>query len=136
MNFSSRIIRLGKLPLIPRAFRKRATTGDLSKRINLATKCQIIPFAAPGGPEILGQRMFAFGGKGGHGFRVAKCRLMTQNGQGDSTSGEAAPYPCFATRLGGMSGSKDTQGWRDSSHTAMAGGGKVGSAKLPTVTVM
>src|SRR5262249_18104382 len=24
--------------------------------------------------------------------------------------------PCFATRLGGVSGGKETQGWRDSSH--------------------
>ena len=48
MNFSVRIIRFDELPLISRDFRKRATTGHPSKRINLATKCQIIPFAAPG----------------------------------------------------------------------------------------
>src|ERR1700730_4313335 len=41
-------------------------------------------------------------------------------------------HPCFATRLGGVSGGKETQGWRDSSHTAMAGAGKFGSAKLPS----
>ena len=40
-------------------------------------------------------------------------------------------HPCFATRLAGVSGGKDTQGWRDSSHTAMVGAGKFGSAKLP-----
>ena len=43
-------------------------------------------------------------------------------------------HPCFATRLGGMSGGKETQEWRDSSHTAMVGAGKFGSAKLPMVT--
>src|SRR5262249_34437679 len=42
--------------------------------------------------------------------------------------------PCFATRLGGVSGNKETQGWRDSSHTAMVGAGKFGSAKLPMAT--
>ena len=36
---------------------------------------------------------------------------------------------------GGVSGGKDTQGWRDSSHTAMVGAGKYGSAKLPMATV-
>jgi hypothetical protein len=40
-----------------------------------------------------------------------------------------------ATRLGGVSGSKDTQGWRDSSQTAIVGAGKFGSAKLPMATV-
>src|SRR5262249_4487979 len=45
-----------------------------------------------------------------------------------------AYHPCFATRLGGVSGGKETQGWRDSSHTAMAGAGKFGSAKLPMAT--
>jgi hypothetical protein len=39
--------------------------------------------------------------------------------------------PCFATRLGGVSGGKEIQGWRDCSHTAMVGAGKFGSAKLP-----
>src|SRR5262249_34688634 len=34
-----------------------------------------------------------------------------------------AYHPCFATRLGGVSGGKETQGSRDSSHTAMAGAG-------------
>jgi hypothetical protein len=43
-------------------------------------------------------------------------------------------HPCFATRLGGVSGGKETQGWRDSSHTAMVGTGKFGSAKLPMAT--
>src|SRR5215471_10361606 len=42
--------------------------------------------------------------------------------------------PCFARRLGGVSGGKETQGWRDSSHTAMVGAGKFGSAKLPMAT--
>jgi len=42
--------------------------------------------------------------------------------------------PCFATRLGGVSGGMETQGWRDSSHTAMVGAGKFGSAKLPMAT--
>jgi hypothetical protein len=37
--------------------------------------------------------------------------------------------------LGGVSGGKETQGWRDSSHTAMVGAGKFGSAKLPMATV-
>ena len=41
----------------------------------------------------------------------------------------------LAGRLGGVSGGKDTQGWRVSSHTAMVGGGKFGSAKLPMATV-
>jgi hypothetical protein len=43
-------------------------------------------------------------------------------------------YPCFAVRLGGVSGGKKTQGWRGSSHTAMVGAGKFGSAKLPMAT--
>ena len=43
-------------------------------------------------------------------------------------------HPCFATRLAGVSGGKETQGWRDSSHTAMVGAGKFGSAKLPMAT--
>jgi hypothetical protein len=43
-------------------------------------------------------------------------------------------HPCFATRVGGVSGGKETQGWRDSSHTAMVGAGKFGSAKLPMAT--
>ena len=43
-------------------------------------------------------------------------------------------HPCFAARLGGMSGGKETQGWRDSSHTAMVGAGKFESAKLPMAT--
>src|SRR5262249_27369047 len=43
-------------------------------------------------------------------------------------------HPCFATRLGGMSGGHETQGWRDSSHTAIVGAGKFGSAKLPMAT--
>jgi hypothetical protein len=45
-------------------------------------------------------------------------------------------HPCFTTRLGGVSGGKETQGWRDSSHTAMVGAGKSGSAKLPMATAM
>jgi hypothetical protein len=43
-------------------------------------------------------------------------------------------HPCFVMRLGGVSGGKATQGWRDSSHTAMVGAGKFGSAKLPMAT--
>src|SRR5262245_56898887 len=43
-------------------------------------------------------------------------------------------HPCFATRLGGVSGGKETHGWRDSSHTAMVGAGKFRSAKLPMAT--
>jgi hypothetical protein len=34
-------------------------------------------------------------------------------------------HPCFATRLGGVSGGKETQGCRDSSHTAMVGAGNL-----------
>jgi len=45
-------------------------------------------------------------------------------------------HPCFATRLGGVSVGKETQGWRDSSHTPMVGAGKSGSAKLPMATAM
>jgi predicted heme/steroid binding protein len=44
-------------------------------------------------------------------------------------------HPCFVARWGGVSDGKDTQGWRDSSHTAMVGAGKDGSAKLPMATV-
>jgi len=33
--------------------------------------------------------------------------------------------PCFATRLGGVSGNKETRGWRASSHTAMVGAGEI-----------
>jgi hypothetical protein len=45
-------------------------------------------------------------------------------------------HPCFAARFDGVSGGKETQGWRDSSHTAMVGGGKLGSAKLPMAVMM
>jgi hypothetical protein len=45
-------------------------------------------------------------------------------------------HPCFARRFGGVSGGKETQGWRDASHTAMVGAGKSGSAKLPIATIM
>src|SRR4029079_648991 len=41
---------------------------------------------------------------------------------------------CFGARLGGISGGKDTQVWRASSHTAIVGGGKFGSAKVPMAT--
>jgi len=44
-------------------------------------------------------------------------------------------HPCFAARFGGVSGGKEIQGWRDSSHTAMFGAGKLGSAKLPMATL-
>jgi hypothetical protein len=44
-------------------------------------------------------------------------------------------HPCFAMRLGGVSGGKETQWWRDCSHTAMVGAGKFGSAKLPMAIV-
>jgi hypothetical protein len=47
---------------------------------------------------------------------------------------EVACHACFAARLGGVSGGKENQGWRDSSHTAMVGAGKFGSAKLPIAT--
>src|SRR6516165_5745141 len=43
-------------------------------------------------------------------------------------------HPCFAMRLGGVSGGKETQGWRDSSHTPIVGAGKFESAKLPMAT--
>src|SRR5258708_26320428 len=43
-------------------------------------------------------------------------------------------HPCFATRLGGVSGGRETQGWRDSSHTLMVGARQFGSAKLPMAT--
>jgi hypothetical protein len=43
-------------------------------------------------------------------------------------------HPCFAKRLGGVSAGNETQGWRDSSHTAMVGAGKFESAKLPMAT--
>jgi hypothetical protein len=65
--FLSRIIRFEKLPLVSRDFRKRAITGHRSKRINLATKCQIISFGGPRGREILGQWLSAFGGKADNG---------------------------------------------------------------------
>ena len=48
----------------------------------------------------------------------------------------AVYHPCFVTRLGGVSAGKETQGWRDSSHTAMVGAGKFGSAKAPMATAM
>src|SRR5262249_11544046 len=44
---------------------------------------------------------------------------------GTRTVSEACP---------GVSGGKESQGWRDSSHTAMVGAGKFGSAKLPMAT--
>jgi hypothetical protein len=47
---------------------------------------------------------------------------------------EVPCHACFAARLGGVSGGKENQGWRDSSHTAMVGAGKFGSAKLPIAT--
>ena len=39
-------------------------------------------------------------------------------------------HPCFATRLGGVSGGKESHGWRDSSHTAMVGAGKFGVGEV------
>ena len=48
----------------------------------------------------------------------------------------ALDHPCFAMRVGGVSGGNETQGWRDSSHTAMVGAGKLGSPKLPMATAM
>ena len=48
--------------------------------------------------------------------------------------GRAFCHPCFAMRLGGVSGGKEIQGWRDSSHTPIVGAGKLGSAKLPIAT--
>ena len=35
-------------------------------------------------------------------------------------------HPCFATRLGGVSGGRETQGWRYFSHTPMVGAGSFG----------
>ena len=43
-------------------------------------------------------------------------------------------HPCFAMRFGGMSGGKESQEWRDSSHTPIAGAGKFASAKFPIAT--
>jgi hypothetical protein len=51
-----------------------------------------------------------------------------------SSSHRLFHHPCFAARFGGVSGGNKTQGWRDSSHTAMVGAGKFGSAKLPMAT--
>ena len=63
---------------------------------------------------------------------VAGAQRMTDN---DDACGAALLYqPCLVVRLGGVSGGNATQGWRDSSHTAMVGAGKFGSAKLPTAT--
>src|SRR5215469_12642014 len=72
------------------------------------------------------------------------CPLLTQSGHRPSDRDKADGcleedrcffyHPCFAMRLGGVSGGKDTQGWRDSSHTTMVGAGKFGSAKLPMAT--
>jgi hypothetical protein len=50
-------------------------------------------------------------------------------------NGHIKIYPCFLARFGGVSGGNKTQGCRVSSHTAMAGAGKFGSAKLPMATV-
>jgi hypothetical protein len=68
--------------------------------------------------------MSAFGGK-------ADITSAQQNIRNRTTGGF---HPCFAMRLGGVSGGKDTQGWRDSSHTPMVGARKFGSAKLPMAT--
>ena len=43
-------------------------------------------------------------------------------------------HPCFGARLGGTSGGSATHGWRASSHTAIVGAGKSGSAKVPMAT--
>ncbi len=59
------------------------------------------------------------------------------SGQADrrqSVDRRAFDHPCFAMRLGGVSGGNETQGWRDSSQTAMVGPGKFGSPKLPMAT--
>jgi len=58
----------------------------------------------------------------------ARCALSS------CTAAFGPSHPCFATRLGGVSGGNETQGWRDSSHTAMVGAGNFGSAKLPIAT--
>src|SRR5262249_53918663 len=43
-------------------------------------------------------------------------------------------HPCFATRLGGVSGGREAQGGRASAHRLMVGAGNFGSAKLPMAT--
>ena len=47
---------------------------------------------------------------------------------------EPGPQPCFAMRLGGVSGARVTQGCRDSSQTEIVGAGKLGSTKVPMAT--
>jgi len=69
-----------------------------------------------------------------HDFLRRECLLLTQSGQGATPGRRLFYHPCFAARLGGVSGGKETHGWRDSSHTAMVGAGNFGSAKLPTAT--
>jgi hypothetical protein len=44
--------------------------------------------------------------------------------------------PCLASRVGGVSGGNETQVWADSSHTAIVGAGKLGSAKFPMATAI
>src|SRR5262249_42580207 len=44
--------------------------------------------------------------------------------------------PCFATRLGGVSGNKETRGWRASSHTAMVGAGEIRVGEVADGTIV
>jgi hypothetical protein len=74
------------------------------------------------------------GGKADIALDGGECPLMTQSGQGATPGRRLFYHPCFAARLGGVSGGKETHGWRDSSHTAMVGAGKFESAKLPMAT--
>src|SRR5438874_1052993 len=59
---------------------------------------------------------------------------MSANDQKRTLATARVRQPCLAMRLGGVPGGNEIQGWRDSSHTAMVGAGKFGSAKLPIAT--
>src|SRR6516165_7241783 len=66
----------------------------------------------------------------GHPDTLNQCPLLGVK----RTLPTADGYPCFAMRFGGVSGDRESQGWRDSSHTPIVGAGKFGSAKLPMAT--
>jgi hypothetical protein len=67
-------------------------------------------------------------------FRLFELWRARQTGSTFREDCLLSDHPCFGRCLGGISGGKETQEWRDSSHTAIVGAGKFGSAKLPMAT--
>jgi len=50
------------------------------------------------------------------GSRAHESRLVREANRHLAEDRRRLFHPCFATRLGGVSGGKETQGWRESRH--------------------